>query len=62
MARLVPHLQKIQAHGKPLLVRGSLTPDEVRLLLDALSPRGLFLNIMVRDVAQTEPLRRAIGF
>jgi hypothetical protein len=61
VAWLVPHLQKIQARGKPLLVRGSFTPEELRLVMDSLHPRGLFLNIMVRDLAETEPLRRIAG-
>lgn len=57
VAVLVPHLRKIQARGKPLLVRGSFSPEELRLVVDSLDPRGLFLNIMVRDLAETEPLR-----
>lgn len=61
VAKLVPHLQKIQARRKPLLVRGSFTPEELRLIVDSLEPRGLFLNIMVRDMAETEPLRRILG-
>ncbi|MCZ2146169.1 MAG: hypothetical protein LC126_00145 [Bryobacterales bacterium] len=61
VAQLVPHLRKVQARGKPLLVRGSFTPEELRLVMDSLEPRGLFLNIMVRDTAETEALRRIAG-
>ena len=61
VAKLLPYLQNIQAHGKPLLVRGSFTPEELRLVTDSLEPRGLFLNIMVRNLAETEPLRRIAG-
>jgi hypothetical protein len=61
VAKLLPHCQSIQAHRKPLLVRGSFTPGELRLVMDSLEPRGLFLNIMVRDVAETEVLRRIAG-
>jgi hypothetical protein len=61
VVKLIPYLQKIQNHGKPLLVRGSFTPGELRLMMDSLEPRGLFLNIMVRDVAETEPLRKIAG-
>jgi hypothetical protein len=61
LAKLIPHLQSIQAHRKPLLVRGSFTAEELRLVMDSLAPRGLFLNIMVRDVAETEPLRKIAG-
>jgi hypothetical protein len=61
VAKLVPHLKKVQARGKPLLVRGSFTPEELRLVMDSLDRRGLFLNIMVKDLAETEPLRRIAG-
>lgn len=61
VARLLPHLKKIQARGKPLLLRGSFTPEELRLVMDSLEPRGLFLNIMVRDIGETEALRRIAG-
>lgn len=59
--KLLPHLKKVQSRTKPLLVRGSFTPRELQLVLDTLEPRGLFLNIMVRDLAETEPLRRIAG-
>jgi hypothetical protein len=61
LAQLIPCLQTIQAHRKPLLVRGSFTPEQLRAVMDSLEPRGLFLNIMVRDIAETEPLRRIAG-
>jgi hypothetical protein len=61
IADLIPCLQSIQAHRKPLLVRGSFTPEELRLVTDSLEPRGLFLNIMVKDIADTEPLRKLAG-
>ena len=57
VAELIPYLQRVQKNNKPLLVRGSFRPDELRLVMDTLDPRGLFLNIMVRSVAETEPLR-----
>lgn len=61
VAELIPHLRRVQDRGKPLLIRGSFTPEELRLVVDSLGPRGLFLNIMVRDIAETEPLRRIAG-
>jgi hypothetical protein len=53
--------QRVQAAGKPLLIRGSVTGDEMRLLLDALDPRGLFFNIMVNDMPEIERLRPLVG-
>jgi hypothetical protein len=61
VAKMVPHFQRIQRAGKPLLIRGSFRPEEMRLLMDSLEPRGLFLNIMVNDMAETEALRPLVG-
>ncbi|MFN7996730.1 MAG: hypothetical protein U0Q18_24165 [Bryobacteraceae bacterium] len=57
---LVPFFQRIQKAGKPLLIRGSLQPDDVRLLLDSLDRRGLFLNIMITDLREVEPIRKLL--
>jgi hypothetical protein len=59
--RMASYYRRIQEAGKPLLVRGSFTPDELRLLMDHLEPRGLFLNIMVRDMKEIEMLRPLAG-
>jgi hypothetical protein len=55
------HFRKVQRAARPLLIRGSFEPDEVRLLMDSLDPRGLFLNIMVRDREEAETLRPLVG-
>jgi len=61
MSQMVRHFRKVQTAGRPLLIRGALTPDELRLLADSLDPRGLMLNIMVSRIEEVEPLRRLIG-
>jgi hypothetical protein len=61
IAGMVPAFRKIQAAGRPLLVRGSFTPDELRLLVDALDPRGLYLYIMVGSRAEVDTLRPVLG-
>ncbi len=58
---MIPHYRKVQKAGKPLLIRGSFDSEEVRLLLDSLDPRGLFLNIMVDSIARVESLRPLFG-
>lgn len=58
---MIPHYRKVQAAGKPLLIRGSFAAEEVRLLLDSLDPRGLFLNIMVESIHAVDSLRPLIG-
>ena len=60
-AAMIPHYRKVQSAGKPLLIRGALGAEEVRLLLDSLEPRGLFLNIMVKNLAEIEPASPAAG-
>jgi hypothetical protein len=59
--KMVPYFQRIQTVGKPLLIRGAFSPDELRLLTDSLDARGLFLNIMVNDMAEIDTLRPLVG-
>jgi hypothetical protein len=59
--QMVPYFQRIQTARKPLLIRGSFTTDEMRLLMDSLEPRGLFLNIMTGGVEEIEALRPLVG-
>jgi len=39
------------------VIRGSFTPDDIRLLMDSLDPRGLYLLILVKDQREAETLR-----
>lgn len=59
--QMVPYFQRVQQARKPLLIRGSFTPEEIRLLLDSLEPRGLFFNIMVNSLEEVESLRPLVG-
>jgi hypothetical protein len=61
IAGMVPALRKIQNAARPLLLRGSFTADELRLIVDSLDPRGLYLYIMVGSLAEVETLRPALG-
>ncbi len=58
---MIPHFRTVQQHGRPLLVRGAFTAEELRTLLDSLDPRGLFLNIMVSGAREIETLRPLLG-
>ena len=58
---LVPYLQKIQKAKKSLFIRGSFSPDEMRLIMDSLEPSGLYLYIMVNDMKEVECLRPLVG-
>lgn len=58
---MLPYWRRIQQAGRPLLIRGSFTPDEARELVDGLDPRGLYLYVMVENEAEIEALRPALG-
>lgn len=58
---MIPHFQKVQRAQRPLLIKGSFTPEELKLLLDNLEPRGLFLNVMAESVDSAAVLRRVAG-
>jgi hypothetical protein len=61
VAAMVPYYRRVQEAKKPLLIRGSFNPEEMRLLLDSLEPRGLFVNAMVRRMEEVEALRPLVG-
>lgn len=61
VARMTPYFQRIQRAGRPLLIRGAFTEEELRLLMDSLEPRGLFLNIMISELREIESLRPLVG-
>jgi hypothetical protein len=59
IAGMIPYFRRIQDAGRPLLIRGSFAPDEMRLLVDSLDPRGLYVYIMVShedEIAALAPL------
>jgi len=58
---MIPFYRMIQDAGRPLLVRGSFTPAELDEMLGALSPAGLYLYIMVQNLAEVERLERVLG-
>ncbi|UCF90638.1 MAG: hypothetical protein JSW39_20435 [Desulfobacterales bacterium] len=59
--KMVPYFQLVQQARRPLLIRGAFSPDELRLLMDSLDPRGLFLNIMVGSMEEIASLRPLVG-
>ena len=54
---MVPYFQMVQAAGRSLLLRGTFTLDDIRLLMDSLDPRGLYLLILVKNLDEAEHLR-----
>ena len=61
LKKMIPYYRKVQDAGRSLIVRGAFTPDELRMIMDTLNPRGLLLLIMVKDVAEIETARPIVG-
>jgi hypothetical protein len=57
---MIPYFQRVQQADRPLLVRGSFTPDEMRLVAGSLAPRGLYLHIMVEQMKEVESLKAVL--
>jgi len=43
--------------GRPLLIRGGFTEDEIRVLMDSLDMRGLYLYIMAESMEEIDRLK-----
>ncbi|MGQ9632234.1 MAG: hypothetical protein ACUVXI_18255 [bacterium] len=59
--KMIPYFRMVQRAKRPLLIRGSFAPDEIRLLMDSLEPRGLYMYIMVNSMDEVEALRPLLG-
>ncbi|ORC30337.1 hypothetical protein B4O97_18135 [Marispirochaeta aestuarii] len=58
---MLPYFQMVQKAGRPLLIRGSFTEDELKLLMDSLDSAGLYLYIMVADGEEISRLKPIVG-
>jgi len=61
LADMIPYLRRIQQAGRPLVLRGSFTVDEARLLMDQLDSRGLYVYVMVGMQQEVEALSPVLG-
>lgn len=55
--KMLPFLKMVQDRGKRLLVRGKLDHDDLNLLRRELTPKGLYLQIVVEGSAETQGFR-----
>ena len=58
---MIPYFQRIQQCERSLLVRGTFTEDEARLLVDSLDPRGLYIYCMVTTWDEIECIGPVLG-
>ena len=61
LAEMVPYFRMVQRARRSLLIRGSLTPEDARMLMDSLDARGLYLLVVVKDVREADTLRPILG-
>jgi len=61
LVEMVPYFRMVQEAKRSLLVRGALTPDDARMLMDSLDARGLYLLVVVKDVREADVLRPILG-
>ena len=58
---MLPYFQMIQQADRSLLIRGSFSTEELRLLIEGLDARGLYLYIMIESTEEIPPLRAVLG-
>lgn len=58
---MIPYFQSVQAADRSLIVRGTPTPGELDTLMDSLNPRGLYLQLLVQDMAEIDAYRAILG-
>ena len=61
LAEMLPYFQMVQKARRSLLIRGALTADDARMLMDSLEARGLYLLVVVKDVREADLLRPILG-
>ena len=61
VAAMVPYFQMVQKAKRPLVIRGSFTKEDLKLLMDSLVPEGLYLYIMVQERKEIDELRPLVG-
>ncbi len=58
---LIPYLQKVQKAGVPMILRGDFSTEDVRRLMGSLNPEGLYIYILVKNRAESDPYRPILG-
>ena len=61
LKEMLPYFKMVQQADRPLIIRGSFTEDELKLLTDSLDAAGLYLYIMVSDKNEIETLKPIVG-
>ena len=57
---MIQFYRTVQKANRSLIIRGSVTPDEMKLLLNELEPQGLYFHLVVESSAEIDAIRSAI--
>jgi hypothetical protein len=58
---MIPYFKMVQEADRPLLIRGHFKPEDIRLLINSLESRGLFLYILVKDLNEVKAIKDVLG-
>jgi len=58
---MLHYFRMIQHADRSLLIRGSFSTEELRLLMEGLDAKGLYLYIMIESAEEIPPLRSVLG-
>jgi len=58
---MIKYYKMVQDADRSLLLRGSFTTDELRLVRDELDPRGLYLHIMPKERSEIDAMKSILG-
>lgn len=58
---MLPYYRMVQAARRPLLIRGSVDDEEMRLLMGEVDPCGLYLHIMAESEREIDRLSAIAG-
>jgi hypothetical protein len=57
---MIPYFRAVQAARRPLVVRGTPSPDELKRLLDSLAPAGLYLQLLIQEMSEADAYARIL--
>jgi len=59
--KMVPYFKMVQEAERPLLIRGSFKPEDIRFLIKSLDSKGLFIYILVKDIKEVHAIKNELG-
>jgi len=59
--KMIMYFKKFQQAKKSIIIRGAMAKEDLKLILNSLSPKGLYLYIMIKDLKEYETLKHVIN-